>query len=298
MVPQVSIEFDKVEMARLIDNLDKTADSCGLTVQWLIWDCARVAANNCIKYTAPWAGGQKAGNAKSQRSTGEAAITYDLVGKKGGSEGSRKGLFGFLTAAMTLYEEFNGGGKLPNFNLVKLKSGAVYLVDKNFAMPGASSAELQRIHLAHRTANGRVSTAGQKDRKVGRWKAKHKYFAPESVVRGYVKSVQNRVGKLKAGWLVAARHFAGKTGGKVNSSAWIDRHGDSGTYTDTVKRTGNGAAVLTNTPAHRMAIRPSFEPFINRLTNKYLDSLGIPGRFEKIAARFRAGQSKAEAVKS
>ena len=297
MVPTMDIQFDPVLLQRAIDGLGATGDSCGLTVQWLVWDCARIAANNCIKYSAPWAGSGKPGNTKKQRDTGAAAVTTDLVGRKGQTEASRSGLFGFYTESMSIYETFNGGKDLPNFNLIRLKSGAVYLVDKNVSMQGAGPADLSRVHLANRGANGRVSTAGRKDRKIGRWKAKNKYFAPRASVLSYLASVQKRVGTLKAGWLAAARYFASKTGGKVSSATWIDRHGDLGSSSDSMRADGNGEAAMINNVPHASALRPSFKPFIERTANKYIETY-LPKRMDQVCARFQAGQAKREAVNS
>lgn len=290
------IEFDQAKLKAVVDGLQKTGDSCGLTVQWLVWDTARMAANNCVKYTAPWAAGSKPGNTKRQRDTGQAAITFDLLGRAGTeTTGDRSGLFGFLTDEMKMYQSFNGGDKLPNFNLVRLKSGAVYLVDKNVAMEGASAADLARIHKANRGRKGRVSTAGRSDRQIGRWKAKNKYFAPKSTVLGYLKTVHDKTGTLKAGWLAAARYFASRTAGRVSVPKWIARHGDLGAFRDGITRQGNGHARLINTVPHAPSIRPSFFPFVQRVADRYVNK-HLEKRIDKVCERFQKQQADAKAV--
>lgn len=290
----MAVHVDQAEMRRVLDGLTDIQKQSGITLQWLMWDVARQAANNAIKYTAPWASGKSPGNSTKQLETGEKAIGYDLLGKKGASEDSRSGLFGFITDKMRIYPTFRGGGELPDFNMIKLKSGAVYLVDKNFTLEGAGRDELAKIHAANRGKNGRVSTAGRRDRKIGRWKAKNKYFAPRDSVLAYVRTAQTSVGKLKSGWLAAADHFQRLTGGPGMRKKWIRRHGVNGEKVNNVDKEGNGQCVITNNVPHANAIRPSLVPFVEKMATRYIEhpEYGLAKRIDDVIERFEKNKER------
>lgn len=282
----IHVQVNRIELNRVIRDLQRSGKAVGLTVQHVIWEIAALCAQDCVKYTPPR--GETPGTWNQQRKMGEKAIVWDLLGRSGGTDGSRSGLFGFYTDEMKIYEEFNGGKGLPNFNLVKLKSGAVYLVDKNLSIPNAGPDQLRGIHLKHRGKNGRVSRAGQHDRKIGRWKAKDKYFGKKAVVQGYVASVTKRVGSLKAGWLRGLFHFSAKAMRQPNVPDWVRNQVWDGDAVDAVAASGSGYVKIENTAHHRGAIRPDMVAFIQdkrqRDANKW-----IYKRLEKIAARFNGG---------
>jgi len=294
---EYTIQLDRFALNRLRKQLVNTQKCVGLTVQWLVWDNMRLAMLDAIKYTAPWAKGQKPGTGKAQRATGESAIVYDLAGKAKSQPGLRVGLFGKITGDMDVYMEGNWSEDLPNHNLVKLKSGAVYLIDKNFYMPTASLAQMQAIHYANRGKNGRVSTAGQSDLKIGRWKAKNKYFVPEATRTAYIKSVKKRVGSLKASWIPALAHYATKVGGNQKVAAWVKRQAQSGTFSDAVSPNGTGAAVGTSTAHHANGIRRDTIKFIEAQRNKFMQRVS-KSRMEQIARQFNAQTVQPQAVTS
>jgi hypothetical protein len=292
---QVTVELNKFELDRLKRNLVNTHKCVGLTTQWLVWDNMRLAMQDAIKYTAPWAAGNKPGITKEQEATGHAAIVYDLVGKKGNKQSSRLGLFGKITGDMDVYMDGNWSENLPNHNLVKLKSGAVYLIDKNFYMPSASKSDMEAIHKKYRLKNGRVSRAGQNDLQIGRWKAKNKYFVRDGVLRSYVSSVKKRVGSLKASWIPALEYFAKKTNGAMRVSAWIANQKREGTFRDNVNQTGNGSAVATSFAHHSQGIRPDMITKIQEMRNKFMRNMGEK-RMQQIADIFKAGNVQPKAI--
>lgn len=292
MSAQVSIEFDKVALQRAIDGLEKTKGAIGLTVQWLVWDCARMTANNCIKYVAPWASG-KPGNTKEQKESGEKAIGAELLGS-----GDARGLFAAMDGSLYSSDRGNWSRKAPGYSLLRNKAGAVWLVDTDYFRPSATDGDLKQFHIANRTSGGHVSRSknkGSNDRRIGRWKASNKMFAPSGVVKSYVKSVQKRVGSLKAGWLPSADYFAKLTNGKVSAPAWVRRHDGIGTYSNGVSEDGDGSVVLTNTSHHCVGIRPGFAPFIEGLSNKYIQEW-LPQKIDKVCERFNASRADGKAV--
>jgi len=292
----VDIQFDQVGIQRAIDGIQATGKAVGLTVQWMVWDVARLAANDCIKYSAPWSKGKKPGNTKSQKESGEIAIGAELTGK-----GDFRGLFGSIDEMPYHAEKGNWSRVAPGYSLLRKKdTGAVWLVDKDYFKPNASEGELEKFHMAHRTKGGHVSrskNAGSWSRTIGRWKASEKLYARKAVVDSYVKKVKSRVGELKASWIPAAEYFAKKTGGKVSAPAWVKRHNGEGKSSDTIDANGNGMASVTSMAHHSIAIRPSFKPFIENLRNRDINEW-LPKRMESIAKRFEAGQATATAVKA
>ena len=293
MAVPMEIEFDQVAIQRAIDGIQATGKAIGLTVQWMVWDTSRLAANDAIKYTAPWAGGQKPGNGKAQKDAGEKAIGRELLGK-----GDFRGLFGAIDEMPYHADKGNWSRQAPGYALLRNKAGAVWLVDQDHFRPNAGEAELREFHLAHRTKGGHVvrsQNRGSWSRTIGRWKASDKMYARKAAVNNYVKSVQSRVGSLKASWLPAANYFAGLTGGKVSAPAWVTRHAGEGAFINAIQQSGDGFAGLISKAHHSAGIRQDMIPFIVKRRDADLNKW-LPKRMEKVAARFEAGQAKAEAV--
>lgn len=99
------------------------------------------------------------------------------------------------------------------------KDGSTFLVEWGHArMDGA---DLEEFHNSMRGKNGRVSKAGAKTRNIGRWKANNKMIVPPLVKKRYVKKIQKRVGRLKAGWISPQIKFGGK---ETAIPSWIRNH--------------------------------------------------------------------------
>ena len=105
------------------------------------------------------------------------------------------------------------------------RQGNVYGVDEELFMPSASMRQLEQHHRKFRNSRGRVTTAGSKDRIVGRWKWITKLVTAEPIRDTYIKFKKKMVGEGKGGWVDG---FA-KLGGKISASGWIGRHRKSGT---------------------------------------------------------------------
>jgi len=100
------------------------------------------------------------------------------------------------------------------------KGGNVYGIDIEKFEPKASLEDLSKWHKAARTKRGRVTTAGQKDLVIGRWKFLNQIVTKEATVRKYIRRKLRQVGQAKGGWAAAFMRF----GGKMSMSGWIGRH--------------------------------------------------------------------------
>lgn len=283
---QMDVSINKFALNRLKRDLERTYGAVGITTQWLTWDTARLAANDAIKYSAPWAAG-KPGTGTAQLASGKSAIAYDLLGRKGGAtrRAKRLGVFDFLPD--NIQRTFTKDGVVVNVT----KDGRIYAKDETLYRPNATLADMKAHHLRYRGRNGRTTTAGAKTRNIGRWKSTAKMMVPKAKMDQYLRYVQSKVGELKASWLPAAQYFALKVGGKVSASAWIKKQGKKlGTYTDSVNATGNGFCSLTNLAPHNEAVRPDMVKFIEAQRNKFIMRV-TPKRMEQIAAQFNANRT-------
>ena len=291
----MSIQFDIVGIENAIDGLQKTGKGLGLTLQWMVWDIARLAAADCMKYSAPWAGGKSAGNGLEQKKAGERSIGYELLGR-----GDFRGLFAAMEEIPYSAEKGNWSREAPGYALLRNKAGAVWLVDKDFFRPHASEADLRRFHLANRTPSGHVSRSqnkGRNSRTIGRWKASNKLYAKKTVVDSYVGKVKARVGEMKASWIPALNYFAQKTNSSPRIPRWIARHAGEGEYADTVGADGSGRATLTSNAHHGPALTDGSFAYVEKKRNADIGKW-LPKRMEKIAQRFNAGTPAAAAVKA
>lgn len=106
------------------------------------------------------------------------------------------------------------------------KTGDVYGADLSEWVPNADKSTLQKHHFAQRTKRGRVTTAGQRTRNVGRWKWLNVLVTKEGILRRYVSEAQRMVGQAKGGW---ARAYM-ELGGRMSKSGWVGRHAGAGAF--------------------------------------------------------------------
>lgn len=279
----INATIDKTGLKKAIDGLAAMGQAEGLTVQFVCWDVMRAWTLDMMTYTPPWANG-KPGNTLAQRNAGRKAITYDLMGNSGA-----RGILGSIDNKMQAWMDWND--KLPDQTLIKLKSGAIYLVDRNLYRPGAGFSEIYAHHLKYRNQNGRVTKAGQRDRKIGRWKSVDKFFTEKKTVRDYVKHVQARVGSLKAGWIPALNHWASLSRGSTGRlRGWIleqNREGSSGGMVD---KSGNGSIYSLNSAHHSKAIRTSTANFVRDKQEKNMTRFA-KYRIQRLCDQFNKGQN-------
>jgi hypothetical protein len=253
----VSVQFNPFALARLKRNLEATGKVVGLTTQWLVWDTARLAGNDAIKYTAPWADGTP-GNSAKQKKVGEGAVDGDL-----------RRIFAKADDRFVFFVNRGDGKRYAK----SVETQKVFEVPDELWMP-----DIKTMHMRLRGRNGRVN------------RQKRQAFVMPAALKKYTASVQSRVGKLKASWLPATNYFAKKVNGKVASSAWINRHAGAGTHADNVRADGNGTAILSSTAPHNNAIRRSVIRFVQDQRDKFLMRV-TPKRIEQIAAQFNRGMT-------
>jgi hypothetical protein len=95
--------------------------------------------------------------------------------------------------------------------------------DMQSVMINPSVEELRASHEANRNKRGRVTTAGDRDRRIGRWVWLNVLVTKESIVAAYVKLRKKAVGQAKGGW---AKAFIG-LGGRMSTKGWVGKHADS-----------------------------------------------------------------------
>jgi hypothetical protein len=260
---QVTVELNKFELDRLRRNLENTHKCVGLTTQWLVWDNMRLAMQDAIKYTAPWAAG-KPGTSKAQQLQGQSAVNNDVERI-------------FATKDESKYVFFVNAGNNKQFARDK-KSGAVFEISGELMNP-----DIQPLHLRLRNNRGRVN------------KQKRQAWVQAKPLQDYIKTVQSRVGSLKASWVPALEYFASKVGGAMRVPAWIAKQNKEGTFQDRVNASGNGAAVATSVAHHGVGIRRDTIQFIERQRNKFMQGM-TQKRMEQIAKSFKAGTVQPKAI--
>jgi len=108
----------------------------------------------------------------------------------------------------------------PAVRIYATKKGEIYGVDLERFQPHASDSVLKATHEEHRTKRGRVTTAGTRDRVIGRWRWLNVLVTSENIVRAFIEKRKKMVGQGKGGW---ASLFT-QCGGKMSQNGWVGRH--------------------------------------------------------------------------
>lgn len=261
---EVAVQFNPFELKRLQRQLESTHEATGITVQWLCWDQARLAALDGIKYVAPWAEG-KPGTGNAQRKQGESAVSNDIDRLFARKDDDRFVLF-----------TNKGNGK----KYVKNKEkGIVFEVPDELI-----DVDLKQYHLSKRNNRGRVG------------KQKRQAWVKKDSLTKYIKEVQNRVGSLKASWVPALENFAKKVGSAARVPAWIAKQYKEGSYSDRMKEDGNGVIVITSAAHHGQAIRKDTIAFIQRRRNQSMANYSKK-RIQQIADQFNANRTNIQPIR-
>jgi len=260
---QVTVELNKFELDRLRRNLENTHKCVGLTTQWLVWDNMRLAMQDAISRTAPWAG-KKPGTTKAQKEQGQSAVNNDIERI-------------FATKDESKYVFFVNAGNNKQFARNK-GTGLVFEISGELMNP-----EIQPLHLRLRNNRGRVN------------KQNRQAWVQKKPLENYIKSVQVRVGSLKASWVPALEYFARKVGGAMKVPAWILKQNKEGRFEDRVNVSGNGAAVAVSFAHHAQGIREDMITHIQTQRNKFMRNMGEK-RMEQIARSFKAGTVQPKAI--
>jgi hypothetical protein len=189
---------------------------------------------------------QPFGKDESAKKSGESAVARDLLGGK-----KRYGIFAPLTDFLQQNAEANSTGTI---RLFAKKDGTVYGTDKAHFRQFATASSMRAIHKKA-FVNGRASSAGTGDRRIGRWVFIDKYFVPGGVLNSYLESVKAKVGIAKSGWAACAKQIKSTTKGSATRGIprWVTRHlGDYGLglVQDNADNADNPSITLTNTAKH------------------------------------------------
>lgn len=176
----------------------------------VLQDGARLLIKQIMNFTPPTKHG-----AKNPKTQGEVAIRKDLMGGRNiGPHAKSQGIFFAIKPWMPQDEHDQ------TVRLFSKKNGDTFGVEKELYRPQASMAVMSAHHKKHRSRRtGRVTTAGSKDRQIGRWKFIDRMAVEEKTLAKYVLSQQKKVGYMRAGWMKAADSVNLKV-----RSPWIKRH--------------------------------------------------------------------------
>ena len=213
---------------------------------------ARLLCVELARRTQPFGVDDKA------KKVGEKSITRDLRGR-GGSGTVRAGIFG--VANFEKDEGFAWYAKGPNVRLFITKDGKVYGTDKSFFRPNASKGELRTFHKS-KFVNGKMSSAGGRDRTIGRWRFTEKMFVDQSTLDSYVDSQILKVGWAKSAWAACARELRKVTSGSATRliPTWVTRHDSPNSdVIDNSRDLNNPRVTLTNATKYASQVLPQSE---------------------------------------
>lgn len=162
--------------------------------------------------------GDPASSLATQKKQGEAAVYGDIMGtRKSG-------------ALYQVYVESDQKPKhIPGMQAysLKAKSGVVYFVDEKALDSNPSSRSIKDRHHSFRNSRGRVRAPAVAYRMHGGARVVETPTVPKDRLLAYVATVQARVGRAKASWLLAYEYFKLKAGMNLltwNAPSWIQRH--------------------------------------------------------------------------
>lgn len=113
-----------------------------------------------------------------------------------------------------------------NVRLWVAKDGRVFGVERQLYRPDATLEEIAKHHQKYRDKRGRVSTAGTRDREVGRWRFLDRLVVDGDRVKEYADQRQELTGQAKGGWARAVATLGGRV------SSWIGEHAYAGRLQD------------------------------------------------------------------
>jgi hypothetical protein len=185
--------------------------------------------------------------------TGEKAITRDLVGGRSSSavhSRRRVGIFGIIGEAMNIKGGYAWYKTGENVRLFVGKDGYAYGTEKSYFRPDASQSDMRSFHKKF-FVNGKMSSAGSRDRTIGRWKFLDKMFVSEATMNAYKETVLKKVGIAKAGWASCALKLKKVNKGSLTAGfpKWVTRHTgdfDNGRVQDMTSDLKNPRVEVTN----------------------------------------------------
>ena len=232
-----SIKFENLKFAEIMKDY---ATILEVTIPEAVRINARLLAVEFSRRTQPFGFDDKS------HKQGQGAIARDILGGK-----KRYGLFAPITDFMAQNAEENSTGTI---RLFANKKGEVYGSDAAHFLTGATPSTIRGIHK-DAFKNGRMSSAGTSDRRIGRWVFINKYFVPKSPLDDFVASQQAKVGLAKSGWAQCAKSIKNTRG----IPSWVTKQLSDRALGNVEDRTANKAPtmVLTNTCRYASDVLPT-----------------------------------------
>jgi len=231
------IKFENLKFAEIMKDY---ATILEVTIPEAVRINARLLAVEFSRRTQPFGFDDKS------HKQGQGAIARDILGGK-----KRYGLFAPITDFMAQNAEENSTGTI---RLFANKKGEVYGSDTAHFLTGATPTTIRGIHK-DAFKNGRMSSAGTSDRKIGRWVFINKYFVPKSPLDDFVASQQAKVGLAKSGWAQCAKSIKNTRG----IPSWVTKQLSDRALGNVEDRTANKAPtmVITNTCRYASDVLPT-----------------------------------------
>ena len=242
----------KFETKGLQNILEEYAELREQTIPDAVVASARLLCVELARRTQPF------GDKDNAKKAGEKAIIRDLLGRGGGGS-VRAGLFasGDFNDGMG-YEWYATG---PHVRLFISKDGYAYGTDKSFFKQDVSQGEMRAFHKS-KFVNGKMSSAGGRDRSIGRWKFLDKWFVPKAALTSYVDSQILKVGWAKAAWAACARELRKVTSGSATRGipSWVTRHDSPNSdVVDNSRNLTNPSVTLINATKYASDVLPASE---------------------------------------
>lgn len=227
-----------------------------------------------------------------QRKMGRNAIYGDLLGSK------RAG--GSLFAPLKKDIKSVWFNRKADARMIITRKGQKFSVDDAHYLPSATEATIYKIHQDHRDGKGRVRVT-EKDRTSNGIRIQNVFYVPAEVLKSYIKSVQDRVGRGKSTWMNAYSYFKGKVS-KYNllpwsPSEWINRHnsavsGMGGKSEQYMMSTMSGMAVSSSNAEYGIDPKNIIERTMET-RRKDLQGPNVMKRFQGRMDKYNAKQSRA-----
>lgn len=205
----------KTDSKAALAKLESIGGSSRVVLEKVFRTDARGFVRDVIAITPPNTGS----TSKESQRRGERAINTDLRGGRRSAGTARGGIMMPLADSLIDSALRTGLYQSNNVRLFVKKDGTVYGTETANFRPDATTGTLHDHHQRY-FKNGRMTSAGGRDRTIGRWKFVDKLVVRQSVYKAYLKEVYAKVGGLCAGFNAAARVLG------VSVPAWIRRHGE------------------------------------------------------------------------
>lgn len=225
--------------------LRAVASAAGITLRDLMYNQARLLAQDAVRRTPP---GKPGDNVSTQKKAGVNATTGDI-----------EKMFWGVDRKAEVNRMMKQAAKAGGVAMVQTNQGEKMLVS-SMILPDASG--IPFAHRSKRNRKGRVMFRGDSS-----LMAAGKYIVARTDLNRFIRAQVKKVGQLKAGFIPAADYFAalgGTTAKRI--PAWVRKQIKMGSQVNGVNRkTGTGFIVVSNdVPYADTAITKSLQNFLER----------------------------------